>query len=274
MRQTTQQLINQHLMDINPISAGWATGQNKSPSWYLPRHHMLLYYIAKGRFTLVTPDGSYPVHEGQAFFISFNDNTTYTVGDPDEIYDFMWIGFTGSLSHRFAEAPKVFDIPDNRLTHLKHLHDFTAHTAFDLAADLLLLRSDLFDANEPTCDYVQYVIDYIQTAYMHPISVESLAAQIGLNRSYLSRLFKTKTGQTLQNYLQLVRFQESKHFLIQGYSVKEAAYKCGFSDDKNFHKVFLQREGMTPTAWKKCVLQNLATLQYEPAEFSSAKKTK
>lgn len=261
MQQCTQQLINQHLMDINPISAGWAKAWQHSPSWYLPRYHMLLYYVARGRFTLVTPEGSYPVHEGQAFFISFNDNTTYTIGETDETYDFMWVGFTGSLSHRFVEVPRVIDIAENQLLHLRNLHDFGPHTAFDLASDLLLLRSSLLDGNEPKCDYVQYVMDYIQSAYMHPISVESLATQIGLDRSYLSRLFKKKTGQTLQNYLQLVRFQESKHFLIQGYSVKETAYKCGFGDDKSFHKVFLQREGVTPTTWKKCVQQNLAKLQ-------------
>ena len=261
MQQTTQQLINQHLMDINPILAGWTKDWQSSPSWYLPRYHMLLYYVVKGSFTLVTKEGSYPVHDSQAFFIALDDNTTYTIGTPDMTYDFIWVGFTGSLSHRFTEAPKVIDVAEDQLVHLRNLHEFGPRTAFDLASDLLLLRSSLLDGNEPKCDYVQYVIDYIQSAYMHPISVESLAAQIGLDRSYLSRLFKKATGQTLQNFLQLVRFQESKHFLLQGYSVKETAYKCGFGDDKNFHKVFVKREGITPTTWKRYVMQNLATLQ-------------
>jgi len=261
MRQCTQHLINQHLMDINPILAGWVTDWEGQPVWQRQRYQMTVYYIQRGEFTLVSKGNSYRVHAGQAFFIPLDDNDTYTIGVPGMLYDYIWVGFTGSLSHRFTELPPVLDIHDDQLVHLRQLHEFGPHTAYDLAADLLLLRSSLLDDNEPKCDYVQYVIDYIQKAYMHPISVESLAAQVGLDRSYLSRLFRQKTGHTLQNYLQLVRFQEAKHYLIQGCSIKEAAYKCGFGDDKNFHKIFLRREGMTPTVWKKCMLENLSTRQ-------------
>lgn len=261
MQQATQMLINQHLMDINPILAGWAKNQNIAPKWdNSPRYHVTIYYIQKGRFTLVTEKGSYPVREGQAFFIPLQDRTSYTTGEEGP-YDFIWVGFNGTLSHRFADAPTVMDVPENQLVHLKALKNFGPHTAFDLAADLLLLRSMLFDNNEPKCDYVQHVIDYIQVSYMHPITIESLAAQVGLDRSYLSRLFKKKTGQTLQEHLQFVRFHQAKTLLVQGFSVKEAAYKCGFSDDKSFHKVFLRREGLTPTTWKKCMMENLTTLQ-------------
>lgn len=260
MRQCTQNLINQHLMDINPILAGWVSDWEVAPKWHEPRYYMMLYYVKRGRFTLVTEKGSFPVREGQAFFIALDDHTTHTVSGEGP-YDFIWVGFSGSLSHRFSELPPVLNIEDSQLLHLRTLQDFGPHTAYDLAADLLLLRSNLLDGNEPKCDYVQHIIDYIQKSYMYPLTVESLAAQVGLDRSYLSRLFKKKTGQTLQDHLQHVRFLQAKTLLVQGCSVKEAAYKCGFSDDKNFHKVFLRREGMTPTQWKKCMLENLSTRQ-------------
>ena len=260
MQQCTQNLINQHLMDINPILAGWVADWNYAPRWNAPRTYMIIYYISRGRFTLVRDGCAYPVHEGQAFFVSLDDRTSYITGG-EGLYDYIWVGFSGSLSHRFSELPAVVDIADDQLLHLKNLHDFTPRTAYDLAADLLLLRSNLLDDNEPKFDYVQHVIDYIQKAYMYPITVESLATQVGLDRSYLSRLFKKRTGQTLQDHLQYVRFLQAKTLLVQGFSVKEAAYKCGFSDDKNFHKVFVRREGMTPTQWKKCMLENLSTLQ-------------
>ena len=38
-------------------------------------------------------------------------------------------------------------------------------------------------------------------------------------------------------------------------SIKEAAYSCGFSDEKYFMKVFRQYEGMTPSQYKKSVIQ-------------------
>lgn len=262
MKQCTQHLINQHLMDINPILAGWSKDWDWAPRWGTDtRYHMTLYYIKKGTFTLVRKSGSYEVHAGQCFFLPLDDRYTHTVSIPGQTYDYAWVGFNGSLSHRFAELTAPLDVAQEQLPNLKALYDFGPHTPYNLAADLLMLRSTLLDSNEPKPDYVQYVLDYIHQAYMQPITVESLAVQVGLDRSYLSRLFKKKTGVTMQNYLQNVRFREAKQFLIQGCSVKEAAYKCGFKDDKTFHKVFLQREGYTPTVWKKCVLENLVTLQ-------------
>lgn len=258
----TQHLINQQLLDINPVLAGWCTNVKAPPIWQKKRYTMLLYYITKGSFTLVTEEGPCLVHEGQAFFLSLTDLTTYAEQtDPNATYDFRWVGFTGVLSHRFSSLPKVIDVPEQHLTHLKELTQFGPNTAYDLAADLLLLRASMFDGNEPKRDYIQTTIDYINSSYMHPITVESLAAQVGLERSYLSRLFKQKTGQTLQKHLQLVRIQEAKYFMIQGCSVKEAAYRCGFADHKNFHKAFLHHEGITPTTWKKCMLENLSTMQ-------------
>lgn len=263
MKQCTQTLINQHLLDINPILAGWSTDWEFPPRWDELRRNMSLYYIRRGSFTLVREDGSFPVKGGDCFFLPMEDLTTYTVGEPGQTYDYAWVGFTGALSHRFSEVTAPFQADADQLIHLKALHDFDPHTPYNLAADLLLLRATLLDTNEPNPDYVQHIIDYIQLAYMLPITVESLSAQVGLDRSYLSRLFKKKTGTTLQNHLQYVRLQEAKRMLMQGCSVKEAAYKCGFGDDKNFHKMFVRREGLTPTQWKKCVLENLSTLQYK-----------
>lgn len=266
MRQCTQTLFTSRLTDMAPVLAGWVTDWDASPKWDKQCNHATLYYVRQGCFTLVTEHGSYPVKEGQAFFISATDTTTHTVGE-EGAYSYCWVGFNGTLSHRLAEVTGVFDVPEDQLEHLKDLHDFDSHTVYDLTADLLRLRSWLLDGDEPKRDYVQQILDHIQSAYMYPITVESLAAQVGLDRSYLSRLFKQKTGQTLQEHLQFVRIRQAKALLIQGCSIKEAAYQCGFCDDKNFHKVFLRRERITPNQWKKCVLHNLATMRYDWPEI-------
>lgn len=260
MQQCTQQLINQHLMDINPILSGWATDWNCAPKWEPQRYHMLLYYTKKGRFTLIRKGHTYPVCPGQIFFVPLDDHETYTVGTAGETYDFSWIGFTGTLSHRFGEVLSPLDVGENQLLHLKNLFNFS-HIAYELAADLLLLHADLLDTKEPKLDYVQHIIDYIQQAYMLPLTIESLAAQVGLDRSYLSRLFKQRTGTTLHNHLQHVRIHQAKQLLIQGYSVKESAYQCGFADHKHFQKVFLQHEGITPNIWKKCMIEHLGRIR-------------
>ena len=80
MPQCTQNLINQHLMDINPILAGWVTDWKNVPQWQKPRYHMSLHYLKRGRFTLVRNGVEYPVHEGQCFFVSLEEQDSYEIG--------------------------------------------------------------------------------------------------------------------------------------------------------------------------------------------------
>ena len=51
--------------------------------------------------------------------------------------------------------------------------------------------------------------------------------------------------------MNLMRIDAAKAMLIsQNCSIKEAAYSCGFPDEKYFMKVFREVVGMTPTAYK------------------------
>ena len=124
MKQCTQQLFNPHLMDINPILAGWSIDWEHSPRWDSQRRNVTLYYIRRGNFTLVREDGSYPVGEGNCFFLPMEDRTAHTIGEPGQTYDYMWVGFTGSLSHGFAEISAPFRAEENQLVNLKTLQNF------------------------------------------------------------------------------------------------------------------------------------------------------
>ena len=158
------------------------------------------------------------------------------------------------------------------MPHLRDLGEIDSNTAYDLAADLFLLRSRMIPAHDRKPDYVQYIMDYVNTSYMHPgLSVESIAALMNLDRSYLSRLFKKKAGQTLQNYILDVRLTEAKRCLMENKSVKEAALHSGFRDPYVFSKLFLQKTDFTPSEWKKIALDNLSTCKNA---FPAARKAK
>ena len=109
-------------------------------------------------------------------------------------------------------------------------------------------------------NYAQYVMDYVQASYMEKISVEAIAAQMGLCRRHLYQQFKKETGLTIQSYILKVRIQEAKRHIVQGYSIKEAAYLCGFNDTANFSKLFSREEGESPKEWRKAVMTALSKL--------------
>ena len=103
---------------------------------------------------------------------------------------------------------------------------------------------------------IQRAIDYIEVSYMHPLTIKDIADFVGLNQYYLSKLFKEKTGHTLQQHILDVRLAEAKRYLLLSYAVKEAATLSGFKDVANFSKIFKREFGRNPTQWRIWDLKN------------------
>ncbi|MEK4118758.1 response regulator [Paenibacillus sp. FSL W8-0919] len=98
--------------------------------------------------------------------------------------------------------------------------------------------------------HVSQAILLILEKYHSYITLELAAGAIGLNPSYLSRIFKEETGMTFSEYLNRVRIDASRKLLeSRRYSVKQVSVQVGFSTYNYFFKVFKERTGMTPQAY-------------------------
>lgn len=258
-----QFLINKHLQDLNPILAGWANKQ--APGAHIPlvrRSYTLLHYVTEGKGIFHLDGIDLPVHAGQAFLLLPGRNFSCTA-DMEDPWTFRWVGFTGQLAHSFSQLPPVFDVPEGMLPNLIEFEQSHEFLAYQLAGDLFQLYSALIPNKNIKPNYAQYVMDYVQASYMEKISVEAIAAQIGLCRRHLYQQFKKETGLTIQSYILKVRIQEAKQRIIQGYSIKETAYLCGFNDTSNFSKLFTREEGESPKEWRRLVMTALNSLENE-----------
>ena len=104
-------------------------------------------------------------------------------------------------------------------------------------------------ANTPTV--VSAVKEWIKNHYYHPFTVRELANEFGYQADYLSALLKKYTGTSIVQYTNSLRIKMSKNLLVSyGFSVKEAAYSCGFPDEKYYMRLFKSMEGITPTQYK------------------------
>ena len=258
MSSAYQHLLNAHLKDLNPIKAGRADMVRGPVTYKAARTCTMLHYVISGCGVLTMGEKEYPVRQGQAFLLTPKDGRAQFHVTADEPVKYRWVSFTGTMSHCFSKLPPVFDVPENLLGSLKTL-GYEPPCPYSLASDLFMLRSHMIPSDCQPCDYVEYVMDYVQNTYMEPITVSTIAETMALDRSYLSRMFKKKTGQTLQNYIHEVRIQESKRLMMDGYSVKEAAMMCGFNDSFVFSKLFTQLNAMAPSEWKKIVSLNILT---------------
>lgn len=242
--------VNKNFGDLNPMLYGrenCAPGHSFGPS---VRTYTIIHYVESGKGTLYKHGNAYPVRAGEAFVILPNEVTTYTA-DLDDPWVYRWIGFDGGLSLRLSELDPVIKIADNLFPCLTEEDEKNPETvSYRLASQLFSMYGHIFSKGNHSNHYVRKVIDYINSSYMRELRVEEIADSLCLDRRYLSRLFKQKTGQTVQEYLIKVRMEAARRQLSSGRSVSEAAVLCGYSDVCNFSKMFKRMYGVSPKNWK------------------------
>jgi AraC-like DNA-binding protein len=95
---------------------------------------------------------------------------------------------------------------------------------------------------------IKKAIKFIYDNYKTNIEVGDLASLVSLNSSYFGTLFKHYTGLSVKEYINRVRIDTAENMLSGGeFSVKEAAYRCGFEDTFYFSKVFKRVKGYSPS---------------------------
>ena len=105
----------------------------------------------------------------------------------------------------------------------------------------------------PESEAVQTVIEYLETHYQEPVSLETLAREVNLTREYLCVLFKKETRHTILRHLTLIRIGWARLYLEQypEKSVKEIGTMCGFDNPSYFGKIFKRTVGMTPESYRR-----------------------
>jgi transcriptional regulator GlxA family with amidase domain len=99
--------------------------------------------------------------------------------------------------------------------------------------------------------YVQKSIEYISSNYSYPITVEDIAAYVGLSRSHLFRSFETVLGVSPKEYLTDFRLKQACDLLEHSsLSITAIANSIGFDNSLYFSKTFHKRKGMPPKEYR------------------------
>ena len=85
----------------------------------------------------------------------------------------------------------------------------------------------------------------------HSVSVEDIAAHIGVTRARLNRAFQKELRTSVQQYLIECRLRHAASLLKEtSLSVKEITWQSGYSDQLVFSAAFKKRFGLSPTAYR------------------------
>ncbi len=82
------------------------------------------------------------------------------------------------------------------------------------------------------------------------ITINEISNKLFITRTYLSQIFKEKTGMNLVKYLTDVKIERAKMLISTGTKNFELSEKLGYKDDEYFKKLFKKSTGMTINEFK------------------------
>lgn len=240
-----------------PPDYGWGPGV---------RDHFLLHYIVSGRGTYDSGGRTFVLGPGDAF-LARPDTPIYYRADRTDPWEYYWVGFSGpSAALLLAQTPFSASRPvlhlaagdrlRRALLDIYKARGADYPSAVRMAGYLQAALGLLMDAapahgTDALQDYARRGDSFIQQNYSRDISVEAVAAHVGVSRSYLHRAFRSVFGCAPGAYLTDYRLDRASQLLRHsGLSVGAVAASVGFADPFYFSRLFRRRMGMSPSDYR------------------------
>lgn len=236
------------------------------------RSYYLIHYILEGEGDFHVHDVHYHLKKGQGFLIEPDYQTTY-ISDSKHPWAYIWIGFSGRIAGAIVDSlglsqdNPIFTCGEGEqlkkyvLEIIRHNHSTPSDTYRAMGMFFLFISTIACSQRDqlPSADgntYVRHALSFIHRHISEPIRVEDIADYVGLNRSYMSTLFKTHTGMPPIQYIQNCRITKARHLLESSrLSVESIACSCGYQKAESLIKVFRRTYGCSPNAYRKQVIE-------------------
>lgn len=246
-----------------------------------------IYYSISGGKQFLIDNKTYNISPGDVFFINQYESHHLTQIDRDEherIVISIHPDFLKELSTKNTPMDYCFNYREKDFSHrisldkeeqqrfMYYIHKLTSISGYAedvmeraVFAEFMVNLNKTFNSklqgvkdDSVAVDYqydeqVKKILDYINQNIANPITIDQLANQFFLSKSYICRIFKQVTGTTINKYLTARRISIAKSLLSEGMFVNEVYEKCGFRDYSNFLKAFTKAVGVSP---KKYALYN------------------
>ena len=237
--------------------------------WARKNYH--LHVILSGKGTLRVGERLYHLHGNQTFLLKPQETVLYQA-DAKDPWRYCWVSFNGPTAEKCMDAagfPEGVNARDcyvdaseflmlvwkllgcggntlqNELLRLSLTTEFIA----------LMIESGLRGTQPRRHDdspdlYVDHALDVIRHQYAS-VKISDIAKRIGINRSYLTSIFKKRTGLSPQEYLLRYRLSKACQLLLTtGQPIQEVARQIGYENPMTFSKMFKSAYGVSPSAYR------------------------
>lgn len=100
---------------------------------------------------------------------------------------------------------------------------------------------------------VEQIVSYFEDHYSEKISLDTIAENMYLSPFYISKIFKSETGDTPIRHLIGIRLERARELLLeeQEMSIQKVAAAVGYDDAYHFSKLFKKYYGKSPSQLRK-----------------------
>lgn len=231
------------------------------------RQHYLLHFILNGKGKYYVNNKCYELKQGDGFLI-FPSESTYYKADKEDPWEYCWISFdgydAGTILKNCGLSKENLIFKDNNngsfkenILALIHNYEINSNNEYALLGQLYLCFSsiyDLSDSKEKNTfeSYVDKAIDYIYNNFSYDIKISDIAKYVGIDRTYLYKIFIREYNVSPQEYLISFRLNTAVNLLeTTKMNITEISYSCGFRDTPTFYKHFKKQYNITPIQYRK-----------------------
>lgn len=244
-----------------------------------------LVFVTAGRALHITENEEYPVRQGDVFLVppfrrhGYRDSRDLSlvnllfqpermrlpIWDLDETPGWQLLfapdGDSAFRRHLHLDAETLAEVL-NQVTAVRNAaddrkpgHRFRAVTLF---MELLSILTDYFTSAETVRQEhrdvfnFEQILNFLELNYARKLSIREIGKRFFLSDSKLYRTFRLHSGRSPQRFLTDVRLSHAKNMLLNTeLPVTAIADACGFYDSNHFARVFRERCGMTPRAYRR-----------------------
>lgn len=234
---------------------------------------ILLLITLEGEGRLHYREKSYRLIPGSAMLINTENLHEYTALNNG--WTFQYLHFHGGMSDAYldyinAQLGPVFSLhkmvfleTEERLnavfreTDCAGVPDYPTISAhiYSILTSFLSTKNAVGSAQKSAAA-IQRAMTYIVENYHRNITTQEIADAAYLSRSYMSELFCKTYGTSPHKYLTMYRLLRAKEYLQNtAASIQEIAERTGFLDSFTFSRAFKQQFGISPSGYRKSIMQ-------------------
>lgn len=237
------------------------------------RDMYILHFICDGKGDFTCQGKTWQLEKGDVFLVK-PDTEVYYIADENNPWSYLWVGFHGLkavtyLSYAGFEDEILVGKCRDTSAIFTYIQQIIINRQLNYAnelkrqAALLQIFSILIEDYRATLTkdkkydypykiYVEQAVEYIQRNYRSNIKIQDIAMDIGIDRSYLTGVFKEVMKMSPQEYLIRYRIGQAEILLKEtNRKVTDIAEQVGYADAMTFSKTFKKYNGRSPQQYRE-----------------------